>query len=68
MVECAYCERLLVCDTCQAEYDPANADQYRELSWQEQPVACPHCSQILVCHWCKTPYDGLTEREVPSRR
>ena len=58
MVPCAYCERPLICDGCQAEYRPPDPDQYEALSRPEAPVYCPECEAVIVCHWCKTPYDG----------
>lgn len=57
-LDCAYCERPLVCDDCQADVIPADADQYRALSSAEEAVDCPACGRPLVCRWCKTPYDG----------
>jgi len=59
MVECAYCEHALTCDSCRQDYRPAQPEDYRALSSPEEPVLCPSCGQILVCHWCKTPYDGI---------
>ncbi len=55
---CAYCDRPLICDGCDAPYAPADRDQYDALSRADVPIICPGCEAILVCHWCKTPYDG----------
>lgn len=64
MVPCAYCERPLVCDGCQAEYRPPSPEAYEALSRPETTLLCPECEVVLVCHWCKTPYDGTTEDEA----
>ncbi len=66
MVSCAYCERPLICDGCQAEYVPSSAEQYQALSRPEVAIACPSCGAVLVCHWCKTPYDGGGGDEGPD--
>ena len=58
MPDCAYCEHILTCDACGADYQPASLDEYQGLSAADQPIACPSCGATLVCHWCKTPYDG----------
>ena len=58
MLSCAYCERPLTCDACQAPYQPADPEDYAALSRSEEPIRCPSCERLLVCHWCKTPYDG----------
>ena len=63
MVACAYCERPLICDACQAEYTPPTAEHYEALSEAEEIILCPACEQVLVCHWCKTPYDGGADEE-----
>jgi RNase P subunit RPR2 len=57
-VDCAYCERPLICDHCQTPYIPPTAEHYAALSRSEVPVYCLECERVLVCHWCKTPYDG----------
>jgi uncharacterized CHY-type Zn-finger protein len=67
MVACAYCERPLICDGCQAEYRPPDLEQYEALSRSDEPVFCPACEAVLVCHWCKTPYDGsAAEDDAPA--
>jgi hypothetical protein len=58
MVNCAYCERPLICDNCQAEYTPPDPESYEALSRTEVTLLCPECETVLVCHWCKTAYDG----------
>jgi hypothetical protein len=63
MVACAYCERPLICDGCQAEYTPPSPELYEALSEAEEVILCPVCEQVLVCHWCKTPYDGGADEE-----
>jgi hypothetical protein len=63
MVACAYCERPLICDACQAEYIPPSQEHYEALCEAEEAVICPVCELILVCHWCKTPYDGAADEE-----
>ncbi|CAN5893406.1 hypothetical protein BH23PLA1_BH23PLA1_40290 [soil metagenome] len=67
MVNCAYCEGPLVCDDCQADYQPPDPEAYRALSWTESSLNCPSCGALLVCHWCKTPYDGTTEAGEETR-
>ena len=66
MVDCAYCQRPLICDACQAAYEPPDLEAYRALSWPETVLACPTCGAVLVCHWCKTPYDGSATEESPG--
>ncbi|WP_422931323.1 hypothetical protein [Singulisphaera sp. PoT] len=61
MVDCAYCERPLICEACGASYVPPSEAHYQALSRPEVPIHCHACEAILVCHWCKTPYDGLAE-------
>jgi hypothetical protein len=64
---CAYCEKILICDACQADVIPPAPEQHRALSWPEARVACPSCGALLVCKWCKTPYDGAAgEGEAPD--
>jgi hypothetical protein len=58
MVACVYCQRPLICETCQTEYAPPTQEAYEALMRPELPVICPECEAIVVCHWCKTPYDG----------
>ena len=60
-MNCAYCERPLICDACQVEFRPTDPEQYEALSTRTEAVACPGCGQTLVCHWCKTQYDGPTD-------
>ncbi len=62
-MQCAYCEKPLLCDACQAPFVPADPDLYQALSMGEQPILCPACGQILICHWCKFPYDGQSASE-----
>ena len=62
MISCAYCERPLICDNCQAPYVPPTEDHYLALSQPDALLTCTQCSEVLVCHWCKTPYyDGAAE-------
>ena len=63
-MDCAYCERPLICDACQASHRPTDPDDYRALSSREEAVTCSECGQVLVCHWCKTPYDGQPRAEA----
>jgi hypothetical protein len=63
MVDCAYCERPLICDACQTPYRPPSQEQYEALSQTEELITCAECGQVLVCHWCKTPYDGSGDEE-----
>jgi RNase P subunit RPR2 len=60
-MNCAFCDRPLVCDACDTPWQPADEVQFRAMEQREVPVYCAECEQILVCHWCKTPYDGLEE-------
>ena len=62
-MQCAFCERPLICDGCGIEYQPADLEQYRARSMGEAQVLCRGCGQPLVCHWCKTPYDGSTDAD-----
>jgi uncharacterized CHY-type Zn-finger protein len=57
-MECAYCERPLICDGCHASYEPPTAEEYGALSADEETIICPACGEVLVCHWCKEAYDG----------
>jgi hypothetical protein len=61
MISCAYCEKPLQCDACQAEYVPPSEEHYRALSDPDIPLSCPSCGETLVCHGCKTSYDGVPE-------
>ena len=61
MIQCAYCEKPLVCDACGAEYVPPSPEHYQALSRPEVPLDCPVCEAVLICHWCRTPYDGDPE-------
>jgi hypothetical protein len=62
-MECAYCERALICEACQTAFEPPTADDYVALSAKEETILCPACGEILVCHWCKTTYDGGSSDE-----
>jgi hypothetical protein len=64
MVACAYCDRPLICNECQAEYRPPSPEAYESLSCPEATLVCPECEAVIVCHWCKTPYDGTTQDEA----
>ena len=57
-MQCAYCERPLICGACRQEYTPPSRAEYEALSRPEVALYCPGCEAALVCHWCKTPYDG----------
>lgn len=59
MIDCAYCQRPLICEGCRTPYLPPTLEHYEALSRLEIPIVCEECGQVLVCHWCKTPYDGL---------
>jgi hypothetical protein len=65
-MECAFCERALICDACQVAYAPATPEDYSAMSWGDEPVTCPACGEGLVCHWCKTPYDGRSQEETDA--
>ena len=58
MIECAYCERPLICESCRTPYKPPSQQHYEALSQAEAALECPECGAVLVCHWCKSPYDG----------
>ena len=64
MVDCAYCQKPLTCETCQADYEPTSREAYEAFMRPEVSVICPNCEAILVCHWCKTPYDGTSQDEA----
>ncbi len=58
-MKCVYCERPLICPTCDREFEPATHEEYEALNRREVPVFCPSpCDRILICRWCSTPYDG----------
>jgi hypothetical protein len=57
-MQCAFCERPLICDDCGLEHRPPDVEAYRALSMGEEEILCPGCGRTLVCHWCKAPYDG----------
>ncbi len=65
MVDCAFCEKPLTCESCGATYQPPDLDAYQALSYPEQPITCSSCGELLVCHWCKTPYSGEAIRTNP---
>jgi hypothetical protein len=60
-MKCAYCENLLVCEACGAEFVAATPEAYEAVVTCNEAVICPACETMLVCHWCKTPYDGQAE-------
>jgi hypothetical protein len=62
-MDCAFCERPLICDACQAAYEPPTAEDYVALSAKEETVTCPACGEVLVCHWCKVAYEGASAEE-----
>ena len=64
MLDCAYCERPLMCDTCQTPYLPPSREHYEALSQRDVTIECPECGTILVCHWCKTAYAAESESET----
>lgn len=66
MVDCAYCEKPLICESCGAEYLPPTLEHYVALSERDSLLDCPACGSVLICHWCKTPYDGTVEDEEDS--
>jgi hypothetical protein len=69
MIECAYCERLLICESCRTPYKPPSQQHYEALSQAEVALGCPECGAVLVCHWCKTPYDGGDkDSDAPAAR
>jgi hypothetical protein len=59
MIDCAYCERPLICETCGAAYLPPTQEHYEALSQPNVALDCTECGNVLVCHWCKSAYDGL---------
>ena len=67
MVACAYCERPLICDSCQDPYAPPRRSNTKRSPGPRIVITCPRCGQVLVCHWCKTPYDGEAEEETEAR-
>ena len=69
MIECAYCERPLICESCRTPYKPPSQQHYEALSQAEAALGCPECGAVLVCHWCKTPYDGGDkDSDAPAAR
>jgi hypothetical protein len=67
MINCAYCEKPLICDDCLTEYVPPSEGHYWALSQPDTLLTCPRCGETLTCHWCKTPYDGAAEDEADAR-
>jgi len=57
-MDCAYCEKPLICEACGESYNPPGLAEYQAMSRPEVPIVCHDCGSVLVCHWCKTPYDG----------
>jgi RNase P subunit RPR2 len=66
MIDCAYCERPLICESCRTPYMPPTQEQYEALSHPDVAVGCPECGTVLVCHWCKASYDGLEEKNLEA--
>ena len=57
-MQCVYCDRPLLCESCDVEFEPTTREQYEAMTRREVPVICPTCEAIIVCRWCKFPYDG----------
>ncbi len=55
---CVYCERPLICNACDIEFEPQGRDQYEAMSRPEVPILCPSCEEVVVCRWCRTAYDA----------
>jgi hypothetical protein len=66
MIDCAYCGKPLICDSCRSPYLPPTPEHYEALSHADVALECLGCSTVLVCHWCKIPYDGLDPREAQA--
>ncbi len=64
MIDCAYCEHPLICETCRAPYVPPTQEHYESLQHPDVAVGCPECGTVLICHWCKASYDGLDEKNL----
>jgi hypothetical protein len=58
MIDCASCERPLICESCGTPYSPPSQEHYEALSQPDVAIECPECGAVLVCHWCKYQYDG----------
>ena len=63
MIDCAYCERPLICDACRTPYKPPTRKNTRHSRSPRSALPAPSAATVLVCHWCKTPYEGLTEEK-----
>lgn len=63
-MDCAYCERPLICESCQQPYAPPSAEDYAAVSELEETITCPACGEVLVCHWCKTPYEPVSPEDA----
>ncbi len=68
MIECAYCERPLICARCSAPYKPPSQQHYEALFQSEAYLDCPECGSVLVCHWCKASYDGSEKNSDVSKQ
>lgn len=64
MIDCANCDRPLICESCRTPYRPPTRECYEALSHLDVAVGCPECGMILVCHWCKVSYHGLAENNL----
>ncbi len=63
MIDCAFCERPLICESCRTPYKPPTQEHYAALSQMDAAVECPECGLLLVCHWCKASYDVIEEND-----
>jgi hypothetical protein len=68
MIDCAYCERPLICEACGTPYAPPTQEHYAALSQSDVALDCPECGKALVCHWCKGSYAGAEDDEGTTER
>ena len=60
-MNCCYCDRPLVCDSCQRPYQPSSAKSFQSLYQPEYPVICTQCEETLRCRSCGAVYSGSDE-------
>lgn len=60
-MNCCYCERPLLCDSCGKPFEPHSQADFMSLHQAELPVICRACDRVLQCRWCGAIYSGAED-------